>query len=117
MVAQPFAQRTTHDSILIGAPVLLKRNEQLAGQEESGEYVTALGQDEPGMIPVIDWNRDNMTEPKQNDVTTTTKVSKHRRAKWMADFVKGRDSVTDRTTLDALTITLPSAVMANGKQP
>ena len=117
MVAQPFAQRSTYDSILLAVPVLSKRNEQLAGSEESGGYVTALGQDELGTIPVIDWNRDNMMEPKQNDVTTTTKVSKHRRAKWMADFVKGRDSVTDRTTLDALTITLPSAVMANGKQP
>ena len=115
MVAQPLAQRTTHDSILIGAPVLLKRNEQLSGSEESGEYVTALGQDEPGMIPVIDWNRDNMMEPKQNDVNTTTKVAKHRRAKWVADFVNGRDDKGDWPRLDALKITLPAAVMAKGK--
>ena len=115
MVAQPFAQRTTHDSILIGAPVLLKRNEQLAGSEESGEYVTALGQDEPGTIPVIDWNRDNMMEPKQNDVTTTTKVSKHRRSKWMVDFVNGRDGKTERTLLDGLRITLPTTGLTKGK--
>ena len=115
MVAQPFAQRTTHDSILIGAPVLLKRNEQLAGSEESGEYVTALGQDEPGTIPVIDWNRDNMMEPKQNDVTTTTKVSKHRRSKWTVDFVNGRDGKTERTLLDGLRITLPTTGLTKGK--
>ena len=56
-----------------------------------------------------------MTEHKQNDVTTTTKVSKHRRSKWTVDFVNGRDDKFDQTKLDALKITLPAAVMAKGK--
>jgi hypothetical protein len=114
-VAQPFAQRVTENSILLGKPVASKTWRDETDEDEAGQFTTSTGEDLAPVIKVINWNRDRAKERKHAGLTATTKSGKRRNSNWVSGFVNGRDDKAAKAKLDALKITLPATVTTKGK--
>ena len=109
---QPFAQRAAPNSILLGKPVPFKWFDESDDESESSDAKASRSGD---IAPVIDWGKEGAIGPKRDGQSAASKSGTRPKSDWVAGFVSGQDDKANQGKLNALKITLPTALMTKGK--